>query len=67
MCSKNVHTQLLNHNENRVHYLETCCMISQEKPLVCHTRSRELNEKSIAKEREEKKRDESGTKKFKGK
>ena len=37
--SKNVHTQLLDHDKTRVHSLETRCMIPKDKYLVS-TRSR---------------------------
>ena len=33
--SKNMHTQLLDHDKTRVYSLETCCMISKDKPLGC--------------------------------
>ena len=62
--SKNVHTQLLDHDKNRVHSLETCCMISKNKPLVCPKEGK-LNDKPSAKEREDKKWVESGNKKIK--
>ena len=52
--SKNVHTQLLDCDKNRVYSLETCYMISKDKPLVS-LKEGELNEKSSAKERQEKK------------
>ena len=52
--SKNVHTQLLDHDNTKVHSLETCCMISKDKSLVC-PKELKLNDKPSAKEREEKK------------
>ena len=33
--SENVHKQLLAYDDNRVHSLEICCMISKDKPRVC--------------------------------
>ena len=48
--SKNVHTQLLDHNANRVHSLETCCMISKDKPLMC-SKEGELEKEPSVRER----------------
>ena len=64
--SKNVHTQLLDHNANRVHSLETCCTISKDKPLMC-SKEGELEKEPIVRERIDKKRVESGSAKPKGK
>ena len=52
--SKNMHTQFLDHDNNRVHSLETCFMISKDKPLVC-PKELKLNDKPSAKEEQEKK------------
>ena len=64
--SKNVHTQLLDQNANRVHSLETCCMISKDKPLMC-PKERELEKEPSARERVDKKTVESGSEKPKEK
>ena len=81
--SKSVHNQLLNHDETRVYYLETCCMVSRPPPLnpLSDTQGEEqlkkkpqvcpkqveLEKQTSAREKVDKKEVESGSAKPKGK